>query len=295
VLVKGVTGNVTTMSLAPAGQTTCGDTFDALTTANLQKAVSSGSLNLGGVSLSRVGDDTGDFMTAGFGSYPVNSLIRSYGGTFGPSIGSCLAYEVSGTALVLADPVQPTGLNAGANLILTGPAGAKTVGPTATGLYPDTLAVSPAQYLAPGAYTVTNVSGGSNVGSFNWNLTLPPLVVPVVPAVANRAQNLAVTWSGGAAYPVVTIFGYTGVSVAAPVNSYVEFLCNATGSAGTFTIPSVILNLLPTGGFGTPTTPGVNIQVAGVASNTFTVAGSPGLDAGFFTALITSGSVAAIQ
>ncbi len=54
VLVKGVTGNVTTTSIAPAGQTTCGGNYGFLTTANLQKAVSSGSLNVAGISLSRV-------------------------------------------------------------------------------------------------------------------------------------------------------------------------------------------------------------------------------------------------
>ena len=40
VVVNGVTGNVVSTSIAPAGQTTCGDAYGALTAANLQKAMS---------------------------------------------------------------------------------------------------------------------------------------------------------------------------------------------------------------------------------------------------------------
>lgn len=295
VLVKGVTGNVTTMSVAPAGQTTCGDTFNALTSANLQKAVASGSLNLGGVELSRIaGGD--DYLTADFASYPLNSLIRSYGGSFGPSIGSCLAYEVTGTSIVLADPIQPSYLNAGPDLAITGPGGNKTVAASSTGSYPATLAISPATYIEPGTYSVGNSSGGSNVAAFNWAMTLPSSVVPTnMPTRVNRAQNLTLTWTGSSEFSVVSIIGYSGVAATATVNSYVEFVCTANASAGQFTVPSAILNLLPAGGYGAPTTPGVNLQIAGIASNSFTVSGSPGLDTGFFTIFISNGSVAAIQ
>jgi uncharacterized protein (TIGR03437 family) len=47
VLVKGVTGNVTTTSIAPAGQTVCSDTTGSLTAANLQKAVANGLFEYG--------------------------------------------------------------------------------------------------------------------------------------------------------------------------------------------------------------------------------------------------------
>lgn len=91
VLVKGVTGNVTTTSIAPAGQTICSDTTGSLTAANLQKAVANGSLNMAGVAIARIGG--GDDALAGyFGTLPLNSLIRSYGGSYLPSTGSCLAY-----------------------------------------------------------------------------------------------------------------------------------------------------------------------------------------------------------
>jgi hypothetical protein len=94
---------------------------------------------------------------------------------------------------------------------------------------------------------------------------------------------------------VVTIFGYSAVPVTSTEFSWVEFVCTASAPTGTFTVPSAILNLLPTNGYGAVGQPGVNIQVAGLAASHFTVAGSPGLDEGFFTAFIASGAVATVQ
>jgi uncharacterized protein (TIGR03437 family) len=295
VIVKGVAGNVTTTSIAPAGQATCGDTYNGLTTANLRKALTSGTLNMGGVVLSRV-DNVADVLTATFRSYDLNSLIRSYGGSTGPSVGSCAAYETSGSTLEVVDPVQPTYLNAGPALTITGPNGTRTVTATSTGNYPATLASNAPVYLAPGNYTVANGSGGANVGPFTWGVTLPANVVPNIPASVNRAQDLTITWTGGTGFSAVSIIGYTGVAATASLNSYVEFVCSALASAGQFTIPASILSLLPPGGYGLPGKPGVNIQVAGIPTNPyFTATGSPGIDVGIFSAFITSGGIAAIQ
>ncbi len=295
VVVKGVVGNVTEMAVSPAGQTTCGDTYGLLTTANLQKAIANGSLNVGGVQISRIagGDDT---LGAAFASYTLSNLIRSYGGNPGPSIGSCSAYETYATSLDVEDPTVPTYLNAGPQLVLTGPNGNKTVPAIATGLYAATLASPsplPFPYLSPGNYTVSNGSGGANVGAFNWAMTLPANVVPTnLPSKVTRAQDLTLTWTGGAGFSVVSIIGYTGLAVTSTFDSYVEFICNANASAGTFTIPSSILSLLPAGGFGSPGVPGVNIQIAGVPLIDFT---APGIDAAVFSGFITTGGIAAIQ
>jgi uncharacterized protein (TIGR03437 family) len=294
VIVKGVTGNVTSIPIAPTGQTTCGDTFDALTAANLQTAVTTGSLSLGAVQLTHVsGQD--DNLTANFASFPLNSLIRSFGGTPGPSVGNCMAYETYAAKLNVTDPIQPTSLNAGSQLTLTGPGGTKIIPATSTGYYAATLATASPFFLSPGNYTVTNGAGGSGVDAFSWDLTLPASVVPTIPASVNRAQDLTLTWTGGSAFSVVTIFGYSAVPVTSTEFSWVEFVCTASAPTGTFTVPSAILNLLPTNGYGAVGQPGVNIQVAGLAASHFTVAGSPGLDEGFFTAFIASGAVATVQ
>ncbi|MGB6943669.1 MAG: hypothetical protein WBE37_14815 [Bryobacteraceae bacterium] len=294
VVVKGVTGNVTTTSIAPSGQTTCGDTFDALTAANLQKAIASGTLNIAGVELSRlVGGD--DELAAAFTSFPVNSLIRSYGGTFGPSVGNCLAYEVEGGSFVLEDPVPPSFLNTGSQLVISGPGGTRTIAATSTGYYAATLASGLPFFIESGSYTADNGAGGSNVGAFSWDLNLPASVIPTVPASINRGQDLTLTWTGGSAFPVVAIYLFNGVKATSSLKSYVDIICSADASSGTFTISSALLSLLPADGYATPTTPGVLIQLGGIAQSSFTVPGTPGIDEGFFTAFISNGTVAAIQ
>jgi uncharacterized protein (TIGR03437 family) len=135
VVVNGVTGNVVSTSIAPAGQATCGDTYGALTAANLQKALTSGSLNIGAVDLSRIGSGNDDTLGGSFATYPLNSLIRSYGGSYAPSIGSCIAYEVTyGTPLILTDPVVATlpHLDAGAALIASSASGSATASADST-------------------------------------------------------------------------------------------------------------------------------------------------------------------
>lgn len=299
VLVKGFTSNVTTISVAPAGQTTCNDTYSSLTAANLEKAIASGSLNMGGAELSRIngGNDT---LIGYFGNYPLNTLIRSYGGTFGPSIGSCLAYELGGTSLeaALIDPIQPTYLDAGTDLSVTGPAGTKTVAVRSTGYFAAYLATEPSTYLEPGSYTLTNGSGGAGVGPFSWGLTLPADIVPTnIPASINRAQDLTLTWTGGSGFSMASIILLNGLVVnpSTLLSSYVYAVCDADASSGTFTVPSAILNLFPPNGYGTLTKLGLNISIAGIPEADFTVSGSPGLDTGILTVFISTGSVATIQ
>jgi hypothetical protein len=117
-----------------------------------------------------------------------------------------------------------------------------------------------------------------------------------IPATVNRAQDLTLTWTGGSAYQVASIFLISGLPVGS-LNSWAFIVCDADAAAGTFTVPSVILNLLPTNGYGSsnPIKRGVNVSIAGIPETTFTVAGSPGLDAGIFTVFVSNNTVATIQ
>ena len=115
VIVKGVTGNITSMAVAPAGQATCDDTFGPLTADNLQKAMSKGSLNLGGVVVSRVAGGN-DKLEAAFATYTLSNLLRSWGGGSAGSIGACLAYEAFGSSLNPIDPVVESFLDAGSSV-----------------------------------------------------------------------------------------------------------------------------------------------------------------------------------
>ncbi len=298
VSVGGVTGNVTTIAVAPAGQATCGDSFGLLTESNVEQAVTSGSLTVGGIQAYRVGD-LPDALLGGIGTYPLNSLIRSIVADLAPSIGSCAAYEVQGSTFVVNDPYAPNPwLDIGAQITITGPSGSKTIGETSDGLFFDTLANPPATWVAPGSYTVSNNSGagGSKVGAFSWDLTLPSNVTPTnIPSSVNESQDLTLNWSGGAAFPIVVIFGYAGVPLNASDSeiSYAEFVCTASGSAGQFTIPSAVLSLIPADGYGEFGVKGMNIQIAGVANSTFT--NLPGVDEAIFSAYETTGAVAKIQ
>ena len=293
VTVKGITGNVTSMAVAPAGQNICGDKFGALTSANLQAAITKGSLNGASVQLSHTVDG-GDKLVAAFGNYSLDSFMRSYAGTIGPSLGSCLVYEpYYENSLSILDPIQPAYLDAGSQLTLTGPAGNKTIDALSTGLFDDALATAAPYFLSPGNYTVSNGSGGAQIGAFSWNLTLPADIVPGnIPATVNRSQDLTLTWSGGAGFSVVTIFGYSAVPVTETTFSWVEFICNADPSAQQFTIPSAILSLIPTNGFGGVGKPGVNIQMGGIPLDPVT---APGIDVGVFSAFIANGSIAKVE
>lgn len=287
VLVKGVTGNITATSISPSGQTTCTESYAPFLGDIMQKAVSNGSVAFGGVEMSRIGNQN-DTLSASFGSLSLNSILRSNGGTFGPSIGSCVGLEVN--SLNISDVVQPTFMDAGADLVVDEPGGAtQTVPATSTGDYGATLGTS----ITPGAYSVNNGSGGSQVGAFNWSLTLPPLVTPTnIPASLSQSQDLTLTWSGGAAYPLVTIILYSGVPNGA-TDSYVVLVCDADASAGTFKIPAAVLNLLPPKGYGEVGTHGVGIAIAGVVFSAYM--GSAGLDVGVLDVFATTGAIATIQ
>ena len=147
-----------------------------------------------------------------FVSFPLNSLIRSYGGTTSPSIGNCIAYETYGATLSVVDSIQGAPLDSGPKLMITGPNGAKTIDATSNGSYQATLATASPFFISPGNYTATNSAGGANSASFTWDLTLPSPVVPTnIPVSFDRSQDLNLTWIGGSGFSAVTIFGYSAV------------------------------------------------------------------------------------
>jgi uncharacterized protein (TIGR03437 family) len=295
VVVNGVMGNVVSTSISPAGQATCGDTFGIMTAANMTKAAANGSLNLGLVDLSRVSSED-DLFGGSFANYPLNSLIRSWGGSFGPSIGSCIVYEqVGGTSLLLEDPIVAglTHLKTGVSLTVGSGTGSVTVDESSTGTYGMAVGTSAKPYISPGTYTVSNGSGGTDVAGFSWSETLPaPVSFVNFPSTVNRSTDLTVTWTDSSAFTLVSVFGYSAVVLNSSQNSYTEFVCAAPSSATQFTIPAAILSLLPTNGYGAFAVPGAGFQVAGIIDNLFSVTG---LDVGQFSVFTTSGPVVKVQ
>jgi hypothetical protein len=250
-----------------------------------------GSVNFGGIVVSRVAGGN-DKLEAGFATYSLSNLVRSWGGGSSGSIGACVAYEELASSLSPKDPVQESFLSTGSQLTLTAHGDAINVPVTSTGFYTATLATEPSVYIEPGQFVVENGSGGSQVSAFQWTLTLPDPVVPTnIPPSINRADELTLTWTGGANFSVVSIFLFSGVPVATSETAYVEILCTAEASSGKFTIPSAALELLSPSGFGTQGKPGVDVQIAGVPLMRFT---GDGLDAGVFSVFVSNGSVAKV-
>jgi len=190
--------------------------------------------------------------------------------------------------------VPPT-LDAGPQLVVTGPGGSRTILTDSNGLFYATLG-SAGSFIQPGAYTVTNGAGGANVAGFTWNLMAPaPITFTNLPNTINRAQDLTLNWTNSSAFQGVSIFGISGVPLSSGQTVCVEFFCTAPASASQFTIPSEILKLIPPNGYGYPGQHGVSIQIAGVSSNSYTVPGSPGIDAGFFSLASYTATVVGVQ
>jgi uncharacterized protein (TIGR03437 family) len=298
VATGGVTGNITTLAVAPAGQATCGDSNGVFTQANVEQALNSGSISIGGAQVYRVGDLPDAFL-GGIGPYPLNSFIRSLAGDLAPSIGSCAGYEIAAGSFAVTDPYAPaTWVGMGAQLTITGPSGSKTIGENSKGAFLDTLATPPATWVAPGSYTLTNSNGsaGSKIGTFTWDLTLAANVTPAnIPSSVSLSHNLTLNWTGGGAFPLVLIFGYAGVPLNASDTeiSYSQFICTAEGSAGQFTIPAAVMGILPANGYGEFGVKGVNIQLAGLPLSTFN--NLPGGAQAIFSVYESNGSVVKVQ
>jgi len=297
---NGVVGNFVSIPIASQGNV-CSDPAGFLAS-DLAKLQTSGALKTGAILLDRaavqvsvpvlgtlsINEDSG---SASFAQYDSTKIGGSRGITGAPSIGTCSVFPFSGDQPSLqGDPVQPPGLDAGPQLNVTGANGTKALTLTSKGSYSATLggggSLLPGgqpDYLNPGTYTVDNGTGGADVGPFKATLTIPaPLTWTNQSSIANvpRSANLTVTWSGGE--DLVTITGFSSLS--SPQVGAV-FICTAQASAGTFTIPSLVLSLLPpsTSTQGVPTGFLAVGGDTGVGTNRFT---AYGLNVGYFYSVV---------
>jgi len=227
----------------------------------IQTVNSGGTIRTGSVSLSRSASSTS------FAGFTINSNTDSGSGSFNQTtssayagsgylfdqqVGSCYVftanYSATGTSTT-------TGLDAGSVINISGPSGPMKITPVAgqKGSYSATLgggttfpgAPPPTPlYLSPGTYALDNGAGGADVGAFKINIIVPAVFtwtnMSQITAVP-RSQPLTLTWTGGDPNGQVQI---TGFSVAAD-NAEAAFVCHAPDSAGTFTVPAAILEMLP--------------------------------------------------
>jgi uncharacterized protein (TIGR03437 family) len=250
VKIGNIVSNTVSMSIG-AGGGTCSDPVNSFTGRNLQ----ANGLKRASVSLSRsttknpgLGDYIADSASGEFVSYNWTQLASSEGES---PYGTCTVSTFFGTQGAVVDPVTPTYLDAG-TLTLVGPGGGPIQIPSAgKGVYSAQLGdsgflgiVGSTLYLTPGNYTLT-ATGGADVGPFNATLTLPASFTwtnrNAITSVT-RANGVTVNWTGGTGYVTISGLSATLQSVGA------KFLCLAPASAGTFTVPPVVLLALPASG-----------------------------------------------
>lgn len=266
----GVVGNVTSMAVAASAGGVCSDA-DGIDPADVTTLQSAGSVRLGSVSFTRIDINAAalgqtisavsDSVNSVFGRYSPAQLSSSLGLTQSPSVGYCTVSQFLGLNPLPVDPIKPAPLDAGASLSVTGPAGAKAIPSSSTGVYAATLGgveldqiltgTPGPPYLLPGSYTISG-SGGSAVGSFSQQFTIPTDVTWTNSAAIttiDRSKDLTITWTGGASPNYVAISGL-GVTATGPLGPSTTspgnvFLCVVPAAAGTFTVPSIVLQALP--------------------------------------------------
>lgn len=310
--------NATTIAIAPNGGT-CSDPL-GLTSSQLDRLTSGGTLKIGGIGLARVAFDisvagfnistTVDAGSATFFEYTAQNITSSSSlnaaGT--PSIGTCTTY--SGTSSQAIDPVLPRGLDAGTQINVNGPKGTKIMTKTpnmigyyggdfatATGGFPIPGAGGGAEpYLEPGTYRFDNGSGGADVKAFSGSLTLPATLNwtnKAAISTVTRASGQVTTWSGGDPASYVLIFGYSSSDTSdSAVNGY--FLCIEQASKGIFTVPAAVLLSLPP----SPAGGGLGAPIGFYAVGSFSTPASftaPGLDVGTIASSTLFGKTVTFQ
>ncbi len=217
------------------------------------------------------------------------------------SYGACSVYTFKGMSAGIVDPFKPVPLDAGAQIAVNGPNGARQLTKDATinayfaqlgGGQPGTPGAGPL-YLDAGSYTVTG-PGGADVGAFTANLSVAqPLTWTNEDAITTvtRSQGQPVTWTGGDPAGIVTITGSSIVLGTAPDGSDsvgAIFTCTAKAADGQFTIPALVLSALPpsssssVGGISIPTG---SLSVASGSFGNFT---ATGIDYGVISSSVSS-------
>jgi uncharacterized protein (TIGR03437 family) len=303
VMAGGRSSNLGTIAVAPAGQTACAS--PVLTQAQLHTLDMGGTLTAGGIQLATTSttytatvSERTDTADGWFGRYTVDAVANSNLAVV--QTGACFLVQRSGTVDQLGFGVPPAQtLDAGAQLTLNGPNASNTPIPRqadksflatlySTGLLGSGAIGSPT--LTAGTYTVAG-SGGADVGPFSASIALPSgfswTNESAIASPISRAAPLTVAWTGGAGGLVVVLGAAltrtAGTGVTATFSA-LGFTCTAAASAGSFTVPSNILQQLPAvGGDATAATFGL-LSVFAVPDS--------GKAQGTFTAPLTAGGTA---
>lgn len=264
VTAGGHVSNIAYIAIAPAGGAAC--VSPVFNTGALTRLDQSGTATIGVVALT--GSNTSNSSAALGGFAQLNADQVSQAEFLFPPAGSCRVTPTTDT-----NPLLPQGvalLDAG-GLTLSGP-GVSNQEITEASDHSYQTNFSSNIVSAGGSYTLF-AAGGNDVGGFTVNTVADPGVTltGTVPTTVNRAQDLTLSWTGGSAGDVVSVYGVASAPVSLTNRNTMAFGCSALASQGSITVPSAILSLLP----GTPASPnGANqimilSQPQAVGKNTF--------------------------
>jgi 6-phosphogluconolactonase len=312
----GVVSNFATLSVAGEGGA-CTDP-NGLSAAELAPLSEGRSLNLGFLQLMRVnisatipglGSGTG-MLDTGWGTFfrwdaagAANDPGLDMFTARGTSLGACSVhvFRPRGPSWITW---RANTLDGGAVLSLTGPKGAGKLAQSDPGFYeahkalgalapPGLFDALPPPYLEPGKITVSNGSGGAEVGAFEAALSIPESTAAlewtnfdsIAAAGVNRTSDLTFNWTGGDAateYAVILGAVILPSMTAKEMQVAAGFVCAAPMTAGQLTVPSAVLSALPPS---TPDDPTSGMLMVGRAPflNDGLKFSAPGVDAGYLT------------
>lgn len=297
--------NYVTMAVAPGKS--CTDPV-GLSGTDLEAIQPGADFRLGTISLNRsslaieIANTLTDTAGGSFFKFAGSQLGGVQGSGLITSFGSCVVIQIAGET-----PSVPTllaeGLDAGTTMLVTGPKGTKEIkmekgafggtlgsGTTTNIPLPIPLPSLGNPYLDEGNYTVTNGSGGADVGSFTASITIGRPMEwtnrattgtgsPV--ATLSRSSEVPITWSGGGANDVISILGFSFDTI---LKGGAMFLCTERASAGRFVIPAIVLQSLPV----SPAIGGGVLSVSSAPGGGGTRFTASGLDYGSLTYSFTS-------
>jgi len=310
-----------------ANGTTCSDPY-GLTSAQINQAAT-GTLNVGSILLTRLAlnlglpiPETEDDAEAHFYKFTGGTVLTNPDLLSLSSYGSCEIATCSNTYTCVpsAAGLPLPGLDAGSSLSVSGNGAPTTSIPSAgSGFYDVKLGSSPLKigtypmlnFLAPGTYTVSG-TGGADVQAFSASITVPgiPNVTStaftwsspqfsVSSATASRANPIQVNWqnAGSTGYMLISVGSSYEIPGSNPANyNSATITCLQPASAGTYTIPSWLLEALPASA--SVSVGGLNLPGAAVLLGLYNPVGTftaPGLDVGLANSILTSGQDVALQ
>ncbi len=323
VVVSGVTSTFPTMSISTTDRHTCTDPV-GLPAALLSKYQAGQDVRVGSILLNRINPTLAagglsfglkqDSAAASFykfnSSSATGSLISQRSLSSLPSPGGCQVYFCRSSLCTPAnDPVRSDYLDAGNSLAITNGTtnsnANQIIKETAKGRYFEALGggipllpgFTP-YYLEPGNKVTVSGMGGADVGGFGVNATIPTELNWTNSSsitTVDRTKDLTVTWSG-ATGEFVTVNGSSTSTGDLSTQVTATFECTAPASAGTFTVPSYILQSMPASG--TISQGGFTVPAGFILLSNFSPGGTfstSGLDIGVLTTLDAGGKQAIFQ